>query len=205
MLHIIIHDNQECIGVETTVPWSRRACRAIIEQDGKVLFSYLNQRNMHLLPGGGIDPGETPRQCVQRECLEELGCEVVAGDPWALVSEYFNGFLRFENLYLQASCVRQDLPTTRTEEEISLGLEARWVAKEQLVEFLLGSKPYAAGFEHHPDFILKAIANSHFREVCGLAGYLGVDLEPLAAIFSEGKQINVRLEHVESADGSYHA
>jgi len=204
MLHIIIHDDQTCVGMKTTTPWSRRACRAIIEQDGKLLFSYLRLRDMYLLPGGGIDPGETPRQCVQRECLEELGCEVIAGDPWALVSEYFNGFLRFENLYLQAACVRQDLPTTRTAEEISLGLEPRWVAKEQLVDFLLGSKPYAADFEHHPDFIQKAIANSHFREVCGLAGYLGVDLEPLAAIFSEGKRIAVSLEHVQSADGSYH-
>jgi 8-oxo-dGTP pyrophosphatase MutT (NUDIX family) len=205
MLHIIIHDDQEFIGVETTTPWSRRACRGIIEQDGKLLFSYLKHRDMYLLPGGGIDPGETPQQCVQRECMEELGYEVVAGKPWALVSEYFNGFLRFENLYLQASCIQQNLPTTRTEEETSLGLEARWVDKELLVDFLLGSKPYAAGFEQHPDFILKAIANSHFREVCGLAEYLGVDLEPLAAIFSEGKRITVRLEHVESADGSYHA
>jgi len=204
MLHIIIHDDQECIGVETTTPWSRRACRAIIEQDGKVLFSYLNQRDMYLLPGGGIDPGETPRQCVQRECLEELGCEVVADAPLALVSEYFKGLLRFENLYLPASLVQRDLPTTRTDEEISLGLEERWVEKEHLVDFLLGKKPYAANFEQHPDFILKAIANSHFREVCGLAEYLGIRLEPLAAIFSEGKRITVRLEHIETADGSYH-
>ena len=202
MLHIIIHDDQECVGLETTRPWSRRACRAIIEQDGKVLFSYLTQRDMHLLPGGGIDPEETPQTCVQRECLEELGCEVIASAPITLVSEYFNGWLRFQNLYLPARLVRRDLPTTRTEEEINLGLEARWVAKEHLVDFLLGSTPCAADFEQHPDFILKAIANSHFREVCGLAGYLGVKLEPLAAIFSEGKRINVRLEHIESADGS---
>ncbi|MDN5685797.1 MAG: NUDIX hydrolase [Brachybacterium sp.] len=38
-----------------------------------------NYRDHWLLPGGGVDPGEDPRQCAQREVAEELGLDLEIG------------------------------------------------------------------------------------------------------------------------------
>jgi len=55
------------------------AC-AIIERDGLVLAARRNE-SMSLplkweFPGGKIDPGESPRECVHRELMEEMGIAV---------------------------------------------------------------------------------------------------------------------------------
>lgn len=40
----------------------------------------MNERDEWELPGGRIELGETPRECVEREIREELDVAVVAGD-----------------------------------------------------------------------------------------------------------------------------
>jgi 8-oxo-dGTP diphosphatase len=60
------------------------AC-AIIEQGGKVLAT---QRSTAMslplkweFPGGKIKDGETAAECLERECREELGAEIVVVQP----------------------------------------------------------------------------------------------------------------------------
>lgn len=62
--------------------------------ENKVLFLYRNGKKendvnlgKYIGVGGKFLPGETPRQCVQRECLEETGIEVL--------SPKFRGMLTF--------------------------------------------------------------------------------------------------------------
>ncbi len=51
-------------------------CAGIIFHEGKILIgrrSYgLTTKNLWEFPGGKIEPGETPAECVVRECMEEL-------------------------------------------------------------------------------------------------------------------------------------
>lgn len=61
----------------------RATARAIIIRDGKVLLFErwrhdLTGKQLHYfsIPGGGIDPGETPEQAVVRELQEEMLIEV---------------------------------------------------------------------------------------------------------------------------------
>lgn len=41
------------------------------------------------LPGGAIDPGETPQVALAREFAEETGLAVAAGEAFAEASQYF--------------------------------------------------------------------------------------------------------------------
>jgi len=62
----------------------RVAC-AIIELGGKVLCTQ-RSKAMSLplkweFPGGKIDDGESPGECLKRELIEELGIEISVGEP----------------------------------------------------------------------------------------------------------------------------
>jgi ADP-ribose pyrophosphatase YjhB (NUDIX family) len=50
----------------------------LVEQDGKILLTdeFRLGRYMTKFPGGGLEFGEGPVDCLKRECLEELGQEI---------------------------------------------------------------------------------------------------------------------------------
>jgi 8-oxo-dGTP diphosphatase len=53
---------------------------AVIEKDGRILIARRKSGDQMArkweFPGGTIEPGETPEQCLKRELLEELGVEI---------------------------------------------------------------------------------------------------------------------------------
>lgn len=68
----------------------RLAVDAIIEHHGAILLVEFEdaQFGRHFgLPGGGVEPGETIHEAVQREVSEEIGADVIVG-PLLLVNEY---------------------------------------------------------------------------------------------------------------------
>lgn len=54
---------------------------AVILRDerGRFVIEKPNYRDHWLLPGGGVDPGEDPRQCARREVAEELALDIEVG------------------------------------------------------------------------------------------------------------------------------
>lgn len=54
------------------------------DEDGRFVVEKPNYRDHWLLPGGGVDPGEDPRRCAQREVTEELGLDVEVGRVLAI-------------------------------------------------------------------------------------------------------------------------
>ena len=71
------------------------AC-AIIERGGLVLAA---QRSATMalplkweFPGGKIDAGESPEECLRRELIEELGLHVQVGKPLAAVTHHYPAF-----------------------------------------------------------------------------------------------------------------
>ncbi|WP_432695545.1 NUDIX domain-containing protein [Marinobacterium sp. YM272] len=65
-------------------PQIRNAVRGLIIRDGHALLlkkdGYDTGGVRYALPGGGQDPGEALTDTLLRECEEEIGCAVVAGD-----------------------------------------------------------------------------------------------------------------------------
>ena len=59
----------------------RVAAYAVVERRGKILLTHWRRGHLHgwTLPGGGIDPGEDPRDAVVREVDEETGLEAKVG------------------------------------------------------------------------------------------------------------------------------
>jgi ADP-ribose pyrophosphatase YjhB (NUDIX family) len=53
--------------------------RAVIVHEGKLLVVHHPGRDFHALPGGHVDSGENPKECMERELVEELGIRPVVG------------------------------------------------------------------------------------------------------------------------------
>lgn len=72
---------------------NRIRASVLVVHDGKIL-GFLGEdptskKRMFFLPGGGIEPGETPDQTVIREALEETGYRIrVLGEPGAFKNDY---------------------------------------------------------------------------------------------------------------------
>lgn len=67
----------------------RSSVQAVIIRENQILTikKYDYNKFMNILPGGGQEPGETLKEAVVRECLEETGLKVQAGEL-LFVSEY---------------------------------------------------------------------------------------------------------------------
>ena len=69
--------------------WPIRIAVMALVDDRRVLLVHrhpgrANYPDCWDLPGGHVEPGETPADAARRECLEELGVEVIAASPFPM-------------------------------------------------------------------------------------------------------------------------
>lgn len=66
---------------------------ALIQRDGRLLLARRADNGLWELPGGKIEPGESPADALAREIVEELGTEVAVGTPCGQAYEKRPGYL----------------------------------------------------------------------------------------------------------------
>ncbi len=106
---------------------------AVIIRDGKVLVTLRAQGEAHAgwweFPGGKVENGETPEQCLRRELNEELGLDTLVGDKLAeSIYDYESGAIRL-------LAYRTEI--TGGELRLSVHEEARWVPASDLGNYKL--------------------------------------------------------------------
>jgi len=109
---------------------------AAIVQNGRVLLVQRGRepgRGLWALPGGRLELGETVREAVAREVLEECGLEIVPGEVVAVVDM----IQRDEHDRVRYHYVLIDFLATPVGGELTVAsdiLDARWVSEAELDE-----------------------------------------------------------------------
>ncbi len=110
---------------------TRTACRAVILQDGKLLLSYETKTDQWMLPGGGLEDGESEEACCAREVAEETGY-VIRPSACALeIDEYYQDW-KWVNRYFFGT-VTGRCETRLTDREKEVGMEPRWLPLKEIV------------------------------------------------------------------------
>lgn len=110
-----------------------RVTAGVIDRKGTVLIARRKTqgrfRGAWEFPGGTVEPGETPEECLGRELREELGINAAIG-PFIGSFLYHSDTLAIELLAFRASILGGEL-TLRDHDEI------RWVKPIELNDFAI--------------------------------------------------------------------
>ena len=116
----ILGDNREPKYTKTV-----EGCRGILIRNGKILLSYYKKNNQYLIPGGGLEKGESLKECCERELAEETGVLVQAKEHYLTLEEYYHEYY-FKSHYFLCTC-EGECERRLTQNEIKNGLEPRWM------------------------------------------------------------------------------
>ena len=118
----------EIVGDNYIGKWTKEriACRGIVSDGDRILLICQPEPQKWMIPGGGLEEGESDRDCCIREMAEETGVLVEPSDCLLEIAEYY-GEEKFVNRYFLCKPVG----TTEmhlTESEKRLALEPRWIS-----------------------------------------------------------------------------
>ena len=132
----------EIVGKNYFGHWNSRrtACRSIVLKEGLLLLSYETLTGTWMLPGGGLEEGESEEECCRREVAEETGF-LIKPAPCALeIDEYYEN-CKYISRYFISSVIGKTEPKL-TAREKQAGMQPRWLPPQEAVDL----------FSHHADY-----------------------------------------------------
>ena len=142
---------------------SRDGSRAVIIRDNQILLSHETVSGFWLIPGGGMEEGETPEECVVREVLEETGLIVRPTVQFLTLHEYYEEY-RYTSHYFVCE-VTGEAQQHLTEDEKRRGLVPEWISLREAMDLFSKHESYAAvSEEKRGAYLREYMALSEFMD-----------------------------------------
>jgi len=121
---------------------SRESARGIVfDENNNVALIHATNYHYYKLPGGGIEAGETNDVTLNRECKEEIGCNVKAIQELGITVEYRKLYNLKQTSYCYIAKLVGKKGTPKLEpDEINHGFETVWVPLEDALNKVRNSK-----------------------------------------------------------------
>ena len=140
---------------------TRDGSRAIVVKDGMILLTHETNSGWWLVPGGGLEEGETFEECCIREVEEETGYIVKVLKPFLHIYEYYEEY-RYGGYYYICEVVGQG-KMNPTENEVQRGIEPKWIPLQEAIDIFSKHQSYAENSEEQ--------RGSYLREYTALSEY----------------------------------
>ncbi len=113
----------------------------VIDNSGKIALLYSKEGDFYVLPGGGIEEGETSKKAIIRECKEETGCnvEILKEVGKTIEIRAKKNTIKESFCYLVKILGEKGKPNFQ-EEELSLDFIVIWITKEKAKEKIKNNK-----------------------------------------------------------------
>ena len=120
----------------------REAARAIVfDEDKKIALLHVKKEHYYKLPGGGMEDGEDKMKALERECQEEIGCNVEVVSEVGSIVEYRKIFTLKQTSYCYLAKVKGKKGTPDfTDDEKENGFEQVWLFYIEALKAITGSK-----------------------------------------------------------------
>ena len=140
---------------------SRTACRGVVIQDSRILISHELNTDVYMIPGGGVEEGESATECVIRELREESGYIIEPRRHFLTMNEYYED-CKYVSHYFICDIVGE-AEQSLTDGEIARGLCPEWMELDEILGIFSRHSDYASSDEEKRGI--------YFREYTALTEY----------------------------------
>ncbi|GEM_PF-64658 len=165
---------------------TRVGSRALILRDGMILLSHETRSGWWLIPGGGMEEGETPEICCKREVEEETGYIVQPLREFLTLYEYYEEY-RYISHYFVCEVTGQG-KMNLTDAEKKRGLEPEWLPLQDAINLFSRHQDYAEVSEEQ--------RGSYLREFTALQEYVKNPLSDRDTVrnqYQTAEKLNTRI------------